>query len=139
MSLFPSKTIRFQPRVPILRAIEGWHEIDGIRVKVSCRFRDILRCSEFNNKTRHFTSCFRKEGVHNAQPLRRCQDPTWAIVYLPDKHGNFMGRCFIRWIEKSNTLEIGRVYGNRLTQDQIRLIMTKFEIECLQSSVDTYL
>lgn len=47
----------FVERVPELRKLEGWHTVPdtNLRIKISCRFKDILRCSD----TPHFNSCFR--------------------------------------------------------------------------------
>ncbi len=120
----------FQPRVPELRALEGWYQAPLYRFKVSCAFNDILRCS----RTSHFNSCFRDKGeysgrehgwgvreaagVHYQQPLRRCYDPNWAIIYLPDKRGDFLGRCFLR-LNYRHDFELGRIYGNNLTYTDI--------------------
>lgn len=152
----------FAPRVPELRRLEGWHDIgNGMQIKISCRYRDILRCSDFNGKTKHFTSCFRREsqdlwdngGAHSVQPLLRCIDPTWAIAYLPDKHGNFQARAFVRLLKNSlkgddnatGTLEIGRVFGNGVSQNEIRQLfeniikMNRLNLNCQCCSTDTYL
>lgn len=82
-------TNTFVKRRPELLALEGWYDAGSYRFKLSCRYQDILRCSEFLDKPKHFTSCFRKDGAHWEQPSYRCQDPNWAIIYTPDKHGNF--------------------------------------------------
>lgn len=124
----------FVERVPQLRAIEGWYGEGVDRFKLSCRFNDILRCSEFNDKSQHFNSCFREGGQHEIQPRLRCFDPTWAIIYMPDKHGNFLGRCFVQW--KDGKLKIGKIYGNKL---RIEKIMENFIQDVDYDPVDTYL
>ena len=120
-----------------LLALEGWYDVGPYKFKLSCRFKDILRASEFNGKTCHFISCFRRGGLVNDQLHRRCLDQDWAIIYTPDKHGNFMGRCFVHLDEKGR-LVIDRVYGNRLKIDDIILKMNKIS-ECGASLLDTYL
>ena len=128
---------RFIERVPELRKLEGWYNADGYKFKLSCRFKDILRCSEFNGKTTHFISCFARYDCHSQQPLLRCYDPTWGIIYTPDKHGNFMGRAWVRLV--GSQLQIGRVYGNRLTVDTILIIMKNIGLDCQVGVPDTYL
>ncbi len=89
---YPSNFIKRHPEV---LALEGWYDAPGYKFKISCRFADILRCSSFNGKDQHFKSCFAPRGMHQDQPRLRCTSPGWAIAYLPDKHGNFMGRAFV--------------------------------------------
>jgi hypothetical protein len=146
MSFAPTQL--FKRRVPQLLALEGWYDVDGkYQFKLSCRFRDILRCSEFNGKITHFTSCFRKGDCWSNQPALRCLDPNWAVIYTPDKHGNFMGRAFVRWEESKNGQEQGtsrsggrlvvdKVYGNRLKIEDITM---KINVLVHSSQVDTYL
>jgi len=128
----------FIPRVPELLALEGWYDTGTYKFKLSCRFKDILRCSEFNGKTQHFISCFARGQSYSDQPRKYCYDPTWAIAYVPDKHGNFMGRVFVQW--KNGKLNIEKVYGNRLASNDIKNIMnTKKSISCQVGVPDTYL
>lgn len=129
----------FVERRPELLALEGWYDVETYKFKLSCRFKDILRCSEFNGKTRHFLSCFRKEGMYREQPWCRCLDPNWAIIYTPDKHGNFLGRTFAWWEqirEGEGRLVLEKIYGNRLN---FKDVMIKINIECRVSQRDTYL
>ena len=140
---------RFVRRRPELLALEGWYDIGSYKFKFSCRYNDILRCSEFLDKPEHFHSCFGKDGGHAIQPILRCLDRNWAIVYTPDQHGNFMGRAFAHWIEargpwaiagvQNDFLEIDKRYGNRLNVEDICLIMKKLNVECRTSGSDTYL
>lgn len=133
----------FVKRRPELLALEGWYDTGTYKFKLSCRYRDILRCSEFNGKTTHFTSCFRKGGWHEDQPRRRCLDPNWAIVYVPDKHGNFLGRAFVHLEEKNEstaqgaTLVVDKIYGNRLKFEDITMLIRHIKVEA--GHLDTYL
>ena len=133
----------FQPRVPQLRKLEGWYDAERLpHFKISCRYKDILRCAEFNGKTEHFTSCFRsgRFSAHPEQPRLRCYDPTWAIAYVPDKHGNFMGRAWIRFAY--GCYEVGRVHGNNLTvKDLMATIVKNIDVmvDCRYNPTDTYL
>jgi len=143
----------FIRRRPELLALEGWYDVVGLggpthgqiiyRFKFSCRYKDILRCSTFLDKPRHFMSCFGKGGGHDEQPYLRCLNPNWAIVYTPDIHGNFMGRAFVH-LEENNErkrLIVDKIYGNRLDYDDLRriLIMKNIIDDCLFSGTDTYL
>lgn len=134
-------------RVKELLALEGWYRVEGntpYDFKFSCRFSDILRCSEFNGKTVHFNSCFKKGGAHEIQVERRCYDSSWAIIYTPDKHGNFLGRCFVQWVVenfdgKLGHLKVDKVYGNRLNVKDIIIMINNKNVECRFSAADTYL
>jgi hypothetical protein len=133
---------RFIRRIPELLAIEGWYDTGMYKFKLSCRFADILRCSEFLDKERHFISCFRKGGGEENQPAYRCMNPSWAIIYTPDKHGNFMGRAFVHMEVNDGRqwLVVDKIYGNRLNFDDIRNLLMKTSInECHASLRDTYL
>lgn len=134
------KEMKFKVRIPELRAIEGWYDTGEYKFKVSCRFRDILRCSD----TKHFISCFRQWGIHNAQPSLRCADPTWVIIFVLDGQGQFMGRAFAQYENSQSasngagTLRVDKIYGNRLTYKDIEK-MLKISISCRNGGTDTYI
>lgn len=137
-------TTAFVKRRPELLALEGWYDGPGYRFKLSCRFKDILRCSEFNDKPEHFRSCFASGSLHENQPTLRCMDPNWAIIYTPDIHGNFLGRCFVHYegenryaTEPRLQLVIDKIYGNKLKFEDIK--MKLFYIDVTASLRDTYL
>lgn len=136
-------SVEFVKRRPELLELEGWYEMPTYKFKFSCRYHDILRCSEFLDKPRHFMSCFRQEGTYSEQPLLRCLNPNWAIIYTPDKHGNFLGRCFVSWQENrvcgSGYLVINKVYGNLLDVKDVIMKLNIKSIECRLSRADTYL
>lgn len=142
--LASDKELLFVRRLPELLALEGWYKTPTYEFKLSCRFNDILRCSEFNGKPEHFTSCFRKGMSRSYQPGLRCADPAWGIIYTPDKHGNFLGRAFVH-LEKgvsdanpqSDVLVVDKIYGNRLKFEDIK--MTIRNVDCRDSQRDTYL
>lgn len=131
--------MKYRVRIPELRAIEGWYDTGRYRFKVSCRFNDIIRCSETN----HFTSCFRKGRMHESQPFLRCVDPTWVVIYVPDKHGNFLGRSLAQYVAQPFTggqephLRVDKIYGNQLTFEDIKIMLK--HITCRYSGTDTYL
>lgn len=128
--------MRFLERVPELRALEGWYTVDGLPIKFSCKFNDILRCS----RTRHFISCFRKGGRYDTQPALRCLDSTWAIVYTPDNRGDFLGRAFVHYDKESGTYSVDKIYGNKLTYQHIeKMFIMRLEKQCRYSGSDTYL
>ena len=135
MSLFQHKTLgqlEFKRRCYELLKIEGWYDyreegnINPKRIKISCQFHDILRCSEFpalinpfnnanpymwkaikwakHHKTapRHFISCFGQGKARSEQPLNYCSKvDNVAIIYLSDRYGNFQARCFI-WYKRAS-------------------------------------
>jgi hypothetical protein len=125
----------FVKRSPELLALEGWYDTGDYKFKLSCRFRDILRCSTFNGKTEHFQSCFMWGWTHSDQPRRRCIRPNWAIVYVPDKHGNFLGRAFAH-LEPDNynpgtaVLVIDKIHGNRLSYADIERLLAEKGQSC---------
>lgn len=80
-----------------------WHTC---RIQISCRYRDILRCSD----TKHFSSCFSMHGCNNHAPVKYLENPGIAIVYSRDKHGQFEGRAFLYLLEDNRVL-VGRPYG----------------------------
>lgn len=127
-----NKKRKFCRRHWILRHLEGWYYPgwDGARSsqrwKFSCRYKDILRCS----RTKHFKSCYAPDynGVLTVdQPRRRCVNPWWAIVYVPDKRGDFMGRCFVELSFNSfrPTLTLYGLYGNQLFRDDIQNVLER--------------
>ena len=119
----------YHPRIPELLALEGWYG----PFKLSCRFNDILRASN----SKHFISCFRKGGTHEKQREKRCVNPHWAVIYVPDRSGNFIGRAFVCW--KDNILEVSKIYGNKLDFKIIKAHMSNINIQCRYAANDTYL
>ena len=131
----------FRERVPELRRLEGWYDpMNGApKFKISCKFNDLLRCS----RTLHFKSCFRGahegysqesyarvlNGEHYKQPLYRCLHPDWAIAYVPDKYGDFMGRVFIRWNAEEKRYEFSGLRGNGLSNEDVVAAITKVGLE----------
>lgn len=117
--------------------------------KLSCRFKDILRCSKFNGKFVHFLSCFASGQTREEQPLLRCKRGNWAIIYTPDKYGDFMGRCFVHleklpffeaiWHRTRYELVIDKIYGNRLSAYDIVECLEERGMKCRMGSYDTYL
>lgn len=98
----------FKPRVPELRKLEGVYDNPShpdYPIHISCRYNDILRCSD----TTHFTSCFRPAGSERLQPWLRCVYPDWAVIFVADKSGKFIGRTWIRYF---SNLEWKTVYGH---------------------------
>ncbi len=153
----------FIPRVQELRALEGWYQAPLYKFKVSCSFNDILRCS----RTSHFSSCFKDEGeytgtqhgwvargvgLHHTQPLKRCYDSNWAIIYVPDKRGDFLGRCFLRFVPSGSLyttdfsehrsigdqFHLGRIYGNALTYKDIITAIPQLN-STVQGAKDSYI
>lgn len=131
----------FKPRVPELLKLEGWYEEGGLRIKISCRYKDILRCSQFSEggkRKQHFKSCFSPTGIYRQEPLLRLTiRDNWAIVYLPDKHGNFMGRCFISY--QNGLYTVYKMYGNKLTQEHVIRILEKMNMRCEATWSDVYI
>jgi hypothetical protein len=79
----------FKPRNPYLLSLEGNHG----RFIISCRHRDILRAST----SKHFRSCYSKDGINRHIPARLCTNPDIAIVGEKDKAGDWLWRAFIRY------------------------------------------
>ena len=161
-------------RHPALLKIEGWYDVNGKQVKISCRFRDILRCASFPQPENpylkpleygkcykwrskvehpiHFNSCFADGLIRSVQPLRRIRSvDNCAIIYLPDKHGNFQARTFL-WVRTEITgydennqpqvediYEIDKVYGNGLDPNAILELFKKTGLTCRYNPNDTYL
>jgi hypothetical protein len=134
----------FVKRHPNLLRLEGWYSADGYRFKISCRFNDILRCSIFSGKHKHFVSCFAPWAVHGNQPKLRCRSPLWAIAYTPDEHGDFMGRAFIQFRgsdPEDKLYDISPVYGNRLQFNDVKNAIKSVNTEpvIITASGDIYL
>lgn len=117
----------FIPRVPELLALEG--NYDGI--VLSCRHRDILRCSE----TRHFSSCFSRKGCYSIMPVVYCYHPEVCIIFKRDKSGAFLGRVFGFYVG-NNRINLAKVYGNELSVDKIRSSIR--EITFVETHGDVY-
>jgi hypothetical protein len=121
---------RFRPRRPELLSLEGIYpnpSYPDYFIHISCRFNDILRCSD----TEHFTSCFAIGGVHKQQPFLRCVSRDWAIAFVVDKHGSFMGRIWIKYNPTTKSwgstypesFNLYRAYGNKLREEDVRCIL----------------
>jgi len=80
------KRTNFVPRSAELLELEGKYS----NFTLSCRHRDILRCST----TKHFTSCFRSNGLESNQPILYCFDEKFCIIYQRDRSGAFNCRVF---------------------------------------------
>lgn len=65
-----------------------------ISFKITCRHKDFLRLD-----SPHYSSCFRKEGAHSIMPFNYCLDRSMALIYIPDKNGNYVWRMFIRLVK----------------------------------------
>ncbi|MCK5021356.1 MAG: hypothetical protein KAS32_30370 [Candidatus Peribacteraceae bacterium] len=78
--------------------------------KVSCRHNDLLRLPE----TTHYYTCF--SGWRGAQQLRYLSDADLALVYVPDRRGEYKWRSLIRLVMLPDSEEYGwilyRSYGN---------------------------
>jgi len=81
------------------------------KFKISCRFKDILRCA----KTTHHNSCYSEDSSYRDMPAVLANDPNIAIVYVPDKRGDFILRSFVRLVKNEigdyNLVVLGW-YGN---------------------------
>jgi hypothetical protein len=146
---------RFVERVAMLRALEGWYflparsetlyngqvvEYYERRIKLSCKWKDIVRASE----SKHFTSCFSVDGCHNLQSILRLYQPTWAVIYMPDRAGNVQCRVYCEFttshesesvlncscsmckrtekvVKKEEKLWLSRVYGNGFSISELKL------------------
>lgn len=62
-------------------------------IETSVKHKDILKCS----MTRHFTSCYRPNGMYKEMPVLMCYDPRFAIIFKRDRSGQFQSRVFIQW------------------------------------------
>ena len=130
-----SPKMKFRPRVAELRNLEGIYDnpsYPDFPIHISCRFNDILRCSD----TKHFHSCFNPEGSENKQPFLRCVSPNWALIFVTDKAGKVMGRTWISFhsikalynfygSSRYNKDEywLYRLYGNKLGESDVYRIV----------------
>ncbi len=105
-------TIPFVPRIPELLALEGNH--NGIIL--SCRHKDILRCSV----TRHFISCFKPGGLYELQPVLYCYRPEVCIIGIKDRSGAWQARMFGFYDKDKKNIKVSRVYGNGLDVKMVR-------------------
>jgi hypothetical protein len=134
---------RFKPRVPELRGLEGVYENPThptYPIHISCRFNDILRAGDSKN----FFSCFRPKGSERLQPFLRCSSNEWAIIFVRDKSGKFMGRTWLnystkeygKWVydhnniptlesKKRDTYSTYKIYGNKLEANDVRNLLYK--------------
>lgn len=114
------------PRIPELLALEGQYG----DITLSCRHRDILRCSV----TRHFVSCFRPDGCYHHIPRLYCMShPEVCIIFKRDRSGAFIGRCFGFWDD--GKLKLGKIYGNGIDCEHIKMHLP---IEVVPTYGDVY-
>lgn len=77
------------PQVDIKTMVKS---MEPSKFKLSCRHRDILRCSD----GQHFDSCYRMEGLKPHLPMEICQYlPQVGIIFITDVHGNIRARTWI--------------------------------------------
>ncbi len=125
------------PRRSELLALEGWYEYDRtwyhtVRFKLTCRFRDFLRCSIWRGHARHFNSCFSPGGQYYDAPWILCGNPNVAMIYLPDVHGNFQARAWVKYEDTSEIPElmVYKVYGNGLDEHDIEKVYSALGLRC---------
>lgn len=94
----------FVARIPELLALEGNYGA----FELSCRHRDILRCSV----TRHFTSCYRPGSLLSSTPIEACSNPNVAILFDRDRSGQFLWRAFVVFKVNGHGIHVGKMYGN---------------------------
>jgi len=94
------------PDSEISKIVKQHEEQSNKKIKLSCRFNDIMRMSE----TRHFNSCAKARDFGCRTPGRICRDPRAAIIFLPDKSGKFFGRAVFRLME-DDTVQLMRCYN----------------------------
>lgn len=83
--------------------------------KLSCRHNDILRAGD----SPHYKSCFRVNGVNASQPAHYAtSDPDIAIVYVPDKAGNFLFRSYVRLVRIPDTTVCRLIKGNSYPREE---------------------
>lgn len=131
------------PRRPELLALEGWYEYEDrnnrpVRFKLTCRFRDLLRCSIWRGHRSHFTSCFAPGGAYSSVPWWICSQRNLAMVYLPDKHGNFQSRAWVQYedTEEIPELTIYKIYGNGLEHNKLAKVFTALSLRCTTGEWD---
>lgn len=127
------RTGPFIPRVSELLALEGQYG----DITLSCRHRDILRCSQ----TKHFTSCFRPDGINAHEPYHYCYHPEVCIIYKRDRAGAFVARCFGFYDRQSKVLKLCRMYGNGMSHTEVskKLKSHHPELRVWTSDTDVYL
>lgn len=101
----------FVPRYPELLALEGKYG----DVVISCRHRDILRCSI----TKHFRSCFNPNGAYSEQPRIYCYHPEVCIIGIKNRAGDWQSRAFAFYDKTNKTLNVARIYGDGLNYNLI--------------------
>jgi hypothetical protein len=95
---------KFKPRLPFLLNLEG----DYGDFILSCRHKDILRCSV----TKHFRSCYAPDGAFKELPFNMCCMANIAIIGKKDKAGDFIWRAFISYTGWEPIITIYKFYGN---------------------------
>ena len=60
---------------------------------LSCRYRDILRCS----MTDHFMTCYSPTGMNSHKPVQLCANPDVAICGFKARNGDYIARTFVQW------------------------------------------
>ena len=110
--------IKFLPRHPSLLKLEG----DYGDFILSCRHKDILRCSN----SRHFRSCYSPDGINKHIPYLLCGRSNVAIIGKKDKSGQFLWRALVEYwgfkdynwegerytLEDKEYLTVYHIYGN---------------------------
>lgn len=77
----------FKRRVPELLKIEGWYELeDGTRVKISCRYNDILRCSSFPQPESPFNERITRELNISKRYRLLARERNWRNKFKRPKH-----------------------------------------------------
>jgi hypothetical protein len=131
----PANRLTFQHRHPILQRLEG--EYDGFTL--SCRHKDILRCSI----SRHFRSCYVTKnergmelGINEHVPYHLCRKSSFAIIGKKDRSGDYLWRAIIQYMKPRPTsyqyddepvrmtkesLTVYRFYGN--PPDEVRVLV----------------
>ena len=121
---------KFRPRIAELLAMEGVYDnptYPDYKIHISCRFNDILRAGN----TKHFVSCFRNDSEERIQPFLRCVKDNWAVMFVTDKGGQFMARCWIKYnrldpeMYGSDYLYLYRRYGNKLGENDVYSLLNK--------------
>lgn len=91
-------------------------QLVALNVKLSCQHKDFLRLG----MTNHYRSCMLDLQGHGRQQLQYLADPDVAVLFVPDRAGNYQWRSLLRLVyapfdlAKSNcyALVYYRVYGN---------------------------
>ena len=89
---------------------------DKFSFKLSCRHQDLLRIGE----TKHYSVCTTPGKMYDRVPFCHIADPDMAVLYVPDKAGNFQWRALVRLMvpegSKQPVLAMYRVYGSGSTE-----------------------